>query len=339
MLSGAVWPAHPHPHKGECLSSWIVRCAQHNGLKAQTFCVQNFGHEHQIWNRDIDRLAPKWLLIAMAEKTGTAKSTTFKTTIKFYENRLYPKLHPASQLRWIIPLKLYHRQHNGFGQQYCPKCLAQDDEPYFRLMWRIAFYTFCPIHQTKLYDRCYACGAPVAFHRIEQGKPKKYSIERLDTCWRCDAILGEAPRLPFTIWHDGAYLQWNRLLNVVTREFINSGPLNFLKITMLHQICRLITSEHLSPNLHKYICDHSHHDYQQLEQNVPTFEQRDIEERHYVLELAWWLLGRTPAKLNAAIKNRALNISDLYRDLEDKKQPIIEMLSRPASRTFDIEIK
>ncbi|WP_321150951.1 TniQ family protein [Aeromonas jandaei] len=75
--------------------------------------------------------------------------------------------------------------HQGFGMQYCPLCLGEDKEPYYRLSWRLAFYTFCPRHQTLLLDRCHACGAPVAFHRIEQGRPRRYDTPSLNECWKC----------------------------------------------------------------------------------------------------------------------------------------------------------
>jgi len=175
MLSGNLWPAHPHPLPGESLSCLIVRTAHANGLKVQTFCDQAFGKDFQIWNRDIDRNAPDWLLNIMSGKAGTPIKQVRKTTFRLYEKRLFPILHTASHLRWVIPIKHRHRLNTGYAIQYCPQCLAEDETPYFRLAWRLALYTFCPKHRVMMADRCLHCGAPVAFHRIELGKPNPLS--------------------------------------------------------------------------------------------------------------------------------------------------------------------
>lgn len=96
MLTGKLWPAHPRPLPGEALSSWLIRCAHANGMKAQTFAVRNFGHERQIWNRDIDRLAPDWLLQIMSERTGTPLVQVQKMTALLFEGRFFELNMPAA---------------------------------------------------------------------------------------------------------------------------------------------------------------------------------------------------------------------------------------------------
>lgn len=46
----------------ELLSWWRVRLAHGHGLKVQIFYNLIFGNRHQVWSRDIDRLAPDWLV-------------------------------------------------------------------------------------------------------------------------------------------------------------------------------------------------------------------------------------------------------------------------------------
>ena len=98
MLSGELWPAHPHPYPGECLSSWIVRTAHHNGLKLQTFSDLVFGKNNQIWNRDIDRLAPGFVLQTMSNRASISLKEANKTTLKLYINRLFPALKPSGNI-------------------------------------------------------------------------------------------------------------------------------------------------------------------------------------------------------------------------------------------------
>ena len=334
MFTGTLWPAHPHPYQGECLSCWLVRCAHANGMKAQTFCDRAFGKEHQIWNRDIDRLAPEWLCNIMSEKTGTTKKATRRTTFKLYEKRLFPILHPASQLRWVIPLKLYHRKHLGYAMQYCPMCLTEDKEAYYRLQWRLALYTFCPKHRIYLHDRCHTCGAPVSFHRIEQGKYARYETETLDQCWQCESKLSEAERAPLEIWCKDSFKIWIRVLGVIDRQFINSGPINYDRLTLLHQICRLLVSPSLAPKLQHYICYKCRIEERALGKQKKPFEQRGIVERQYVLELAWWLVGCTQAKIRTTITARALKTSDITRDLSPVTKSLLSSLYFPQLPEF-----
>jgi hypothetical protein len=240
------WPAHPHPLLGECLSSWLVRIAHHNGLKAQTFCVNEFGHQRQIWNRDIDRLTPYFLLEWLSQKTGTRLYHTRQTTLIPFETRLFPKLNATGVLRWVLPLEIYHRKRKGYGMQYCPLCLAEDHEPYYRIYWRLALFTFCPKHRVSLHDRCWNCGADVAFHRIELGKPQIYEIETLDECWQCGVRLSQAPSEPIEVWHKTMFNMWSRILGTISRLFVNSGPINYKRLALLHQICKILSSHRLN---------------------------------------------------------------------------------------------
>lgn len=163
MFTGKLWPVHPHPYPDELLSSWLVRIAHANGEKVQSFCNHEFGTKHQIWNRDIDRLAPEWLLMALSERTATPIEKVRQTTLKRYEGILFDHSVSSGVEKWITPLKIYHRTRKSHGLQFCPECLKEDVEPYFRTQWRIAFHTFCPKHNVMLHDRCPYCGEPVIF--------------------------------------------------------------------------------------------------------------------------------------------------------------------------------
>ncbi|WDE03873.1 TniQ family protein [Thalassomonas viridans] len=319
MLTGNLWPAHPHPYKGECLSSWLLRCAHHNGLKAQTFCVRVFGNSRQVWNRDIDRQAPAWLLDKLIQKTATAPERAKQTTLALYEKKLFSERSLSGQLRWVTPLKIYHRKYTGYGMQYCPFCLAEDNEAYFRLAWRLAFYTYCPMHKVLMHDRCFSCGADVAYHRLELGKPAIYKVDSLSECWKCGENLKYTPVKPCNYWHAGTFNKWNTLLAIVNRGMMNSGAFKYGRLDIIHQLCKLIVSRRLAPTLQAYLCGKTRQPFINLVQSRLPFEQRDIAERHYVLGLAWWLRERWPGKLKEAVKLKALVCNELYRDLEDMK--------------------
>src|SRR6185369_12897990 len=90
MLSGKVWPAHPKPLQDELLSSWIVRVAEANVIKLQTLSWMLFGNGQSPWNRDIDRNAPRWLIEALSQHTGSNYWEVFHTALVTYRGRLYP---------------------------------------------------------------------------------------------------------------------------------------------------------------------------------------------------------------------------------------------------------
>lgn len=312
MLSGKLWPAHPHPYKGECLSSWIVRTAHHNGLKIQTFGRFALNKRYELWNRDIDRFAPDSLLAEMSTKTGTKLDLVNKTTLNLFEGRLFNKKSLSGVLRWITPLSLKHRLHNGYGMQFCPQCLAEDKEPYFRIGWRVAFYTFCPKHMVMMHDRCNHCDVPVSFHRIELGKHHALDAPDLSICWKCENSLAEARATPVNVWHQNVFERWRWKLGVIDRSFVNSGPTAIERLHLLHQLCRLIASSSVAPELQKYLCDKTGKKYLSLQHTKVAFEKRSLCERSYILELAWWFIEKFPRKIDEAIRQKVFRNGFLY---------------------------
>lgn len=315
MLSGELWPAHPHPYPGECLSSWIVRTAHHNGLKVQTFSDVSFGKHNQIWNRDVDKLAPKFVLQTMAKRSGVSLKLANKTTLNLYVNRLFLKTKPSGVLRWVNPLVLHHRKHTACGMQYCPMCLSEDKEPYFRIAWRLSLYTFCPIHKVIMKDRC-QCGASVNFHRVELGKPDLIDVATLDECWECSSKLSDVPTRTIDLKPKSIFSIWNRVIGVIQRGFINSGPVNYDRLILLHQLCKIISSKRFNYDIQRYICDKSGIPFSVIS-NHRYIEQHDVNERHYVLKLAWWLLGNSVSKLQESLNKGAIVHNYLYRDTSE----------------------
>lgn len=186
-LSGNLWPIHLKPLPDELLSSWLVRLAHGHGLKLQTFSSLVFGRDRSIWNRDIDMLAPDWLLSRLAECTGASVHEVFDTSLKSYEGVLYEHHQPNGFTKWILPLGVYHRMRRGHGLQFCPRCLAEDSEPYFRKRWRLALSTMCTKHGCYLLDACPQCASPLAPHRTDmQGRQYFPEAELNAYCWKCN---------------------------------------------------------------------------------------------------------------------------------------------------------
>jgi hypothetical protein len=194
-LTSPLWPIRYKPLPDELLSCWLVRLAHGHGLKVQTFCNLIFGNRYQVWNRDIDRLAPTWLVDELCRRTGTSAEMAWNTTLRTYEGLLYSKFRMSGALHWILTLKMYHRKREGFGLQFCPTCLADDAIPYFRKSWRVAFNTVCTRHGTMLLDRCPTCDVAAVPHRLDMAKPDAMEIAPLSYCHSCGFDLRNAPTL------------------------------------------------------------------------------------------------------------------------------------------------
>lgn len=102
-----------------------------------------------------------------------------------YENILYERHNHFGPTSWIMPVGIYHRRRRQFGLQFCPRCLAEDEEPYYRRRWRLAFVIVCERHHILLHDRCPKCEEPINFHRNEMGNYRKFVADSLTICHAC----------------------------------------------------------------------------------------------------------------------------------------------------------
>lgn len=184
--SPPLWPVHPHPLPDELLSSWMIRLARGNGFKVHNFYAEFFGRERQVWNRDIDHLAPAWLIESLAARTGTPLERVRLTTLRAFESFAFERFNEVGVTRWVLPLGVFHRTRRAHGQQFCPLCLAGDAEPYLRRSWRLALVVICTRHGVLLQDRCPQCASPVTPHRSDMaarnGLSEKTTILHCSKC-------------------------------------------------------------------------------------------------------------------------------------------------------------
>jgi len=319
-LTSSLWPIHYKPLPDELLSCWLVRLAHGHGMKSQTFCNVIFGNRIQIWNRDIDRLAPSWLLDELSRRTGTSSEAVLNTTLRTYEGLLYRQFRLSGALHWILVLKMYHRKQEGHGLQFCPTCLAEETTPYFRKSWRIAFNTVCTHHGTMLLDRCPKCSVAVAVHRLDISRSVDVEFTPLSFCHICGFDLRDAPAAE-PISYDAAttalLLEANRTFDVGG----NSSPeWNWGRYSVMHQLCRLMTSRYKHVSLRQFVLDQVGIRDTPLAKGHISFEMRSIEERHHLAQLAAWLLVDTDRRLTEAWRAHAVRYSVLMKDFID--QPI-----------------
>jgi hypothetical protein len=345
-LTKDILPARSRPRPGELLSSWLIRLAMAHGIKLHTFCTLLFG-KRSIWSRDIDKCADDRILTTLARRTGTPLERARMTTLASYEGALYERHNALGNTPWIMPLGIYHRVRRMHGTQYCPACLAEDKEPYFRCEWRLAFVTVCTSHRRLLLDACPCCDAPINFHRDELGERSKQVATGMARCFRCKFDLRAASSLaPQDICCDSIDYQ-SKLTKAITDGWIDLGSdqivYAILYFPVLRQLMKLLAARR-GDKLLTALC---------REIGVPPFSphfttgKADIEslrvvERHQLKALAAYLLENWAERfLRICLPGRVWS-STLLRDFESAPfwywSVVHDHLYRTSYCATDVEI-
>lgn len=323
-----ILPAHPKPYFDELLSSWLIRLAHTNGLKVQTFCHLLFPN-FEIWNRDIDRHAPDFVIETLAEKTGSTAEQIHATTLNFFQGKLFDNNKLSAQLSWISSLKAHHRKRQHHGIAFCPQCLADDETAYFRKSWRIAMHTFCPIHQIMLHDCCPQCGTYIAFHRQELGKPHIHTFTELKYCWQCEFDLSQSLK-ETAVFHDSEMAtQWAKWLEQFSDPNCVFRQPERDKLKILHRFVVISTSQRLAPNLYAYLCQQTQQTPLNLDRSQKIiWESRRLPERHSTVYACMWLLQNYPYNLIRAWQDKAVQYNHLLKDFRDCPDDFQQMVSQ-----------
>lgn len=219
-LSGALLPVHLQPKDDELLSSWIIRLAHAHGIKVQTMSAMLFGQNTNIWNRDLDQLAPLEDLKILSTVSGAPFDRIEQTTLRSLEGTLFEHHTPNGMCRWIIPIGIFHRSRRRPGLMFCPKCLQDDSEPFFRRTWRLAFATLCTKHHCYLLDTCPNCKSPLAPHRSDMQSRAVFPVAGFNVCcWKCGFDYRNENGLLHSLPEELSVTFQTKLENAVTNGF------------------------------------------------------------------------------------------------------------------------
>lgn len=299
-LPEGLWPIHTKPLPDELLSSWLIRLAHAHQLKAETLCSDLFGHQSTIWNRDVDRLAPEWVLTGLCRATGTALSNAKTTTLPSLAGQLSESVSPGGFSPWIIPLGIFHRSRLRPGLMYCPVCLAEEHGRYYRRLWRIAWATVCIKHRCLLQDTCPACTAPIAPHRTDMsGRGFIPTLSTLISCHACQYMLPQQAATPA----DNGLVTFQALLeNALTQGFTDlAGNPSLHSVLFFNGLRALLTGGLRAMGRN----DPTH------KGRNPTFESRPLLERRKGIQLLRHWLDRWPHTFQAEIIRLGFRYSEL----------------------------
>lgn len=266
-------------------------------MKVQTYCQSVFGRERAIWNRDIDKSAPEALLDQMCELTSATKEQAYQSTLRSFEGGVYEHHNPCAYTKWLLPLGIYHRTRKGFGLMYCPLCLKEDVEPYFRKQWRLAFHLVCDRHGTLMCDRCPSCGAAVVYFRRELGRRSEIDGGEITLCHACGFDLRFAPAFDPPA-PDGQVLAMLRSL-IMFRDlgwwFAGARHIAYshLYLDVLHHLAALIGSRK-GWKLREEVERQTRCSLPERSVGNIKLEMRPFWERYWMVLLAFWVLQDWP---------------------------------------------
>ena len=329
-LTSSLWPIHTKPLPDELLSCWLIRLAHGHGLKVQTFCNLVFGNKRQVWNRDIDRLAPEWLIDELVARTGTPHEVAYNTTLRPYEGWLFAKFRESGSLSWILTLKMYHRKRQGFGLQFCPQCLREDETPYYRRRWRVVFNVLCAQHNVWMQDRCPSCKSGVAFHRIEMGRPTAKSVDSLSLCHACRFDLRDAPIQIYdeTETDEHGYLARVCLDAIRYPSLADDSPASRDSLAVMRQFCKLVGSERPKVKLREFIDEASGGEPTRFVASREPIETRPQDERIEILLQAGWMMADVEERVRRAWTARAIRYNHLLREFANPPPWFVALAGR-----------
>lgn len=183
-----LWPIHPKPNDDELLSSWITRIATANQLKTADFCSLALPGSRTTL-KEIDRTHLPELMQVLADKTGTPIEHIRETSLLVDEGYVF-LYRQYGATEWILPTA---NEGVNKGLAFCPQCLTDDAEPYYRKSWRFAFNPVCPIHRTLLMQCCPRCKTP--HHFLNSARPM-IGRSPIITCRRCKADIRAVTNIP-----------------------------------------------------------------------------------------------------------------------------------------------
>lgn len=309
--STLLWPVHIKPKGGELLSSWLVRLSTAHGLKPYVFLSAIWSPN--LWNhRDVDRITNQAFFNLIAERTGTTSHDVQATSLTEYQGRLFETSTPGGITPWLIPRdNILIWKPLYFGLQYCPFCLLEDEEPYFRRQWRLAFVVFCVKHKAPLLDRCTKCSRAINFYLNAQNKGGE-AAGPLITCFNCKFDLREAVS-------QVNYIYGTKILNF-QRVLLESAEQTWADIPWVGQLYSLMFFEGLRNLAYALVARHptikhflsialEYYGIQAATPQLPrkaTFESLEIDTRRAVILVMEKLLSNWPNEfLNF---NKAINV-------------------------------
>lgn len=333
--AGLKFPLRLRPLEDELLSSWLIRLAILHRTMPMTFTNLYLPHtKNMLWSSDLDLQADDRLFAELSVKAaGIPVEVLHAMTLRSYEGYLFEQVHGRTgATQFISPLGMRGRRATLPGLRFCPQCLRDAPQPYFRKTWRLSLVTVCPVHGCYLRDRCPHCSTPhTPYIACREG--------RMTDCFKCRKSLlsAKAVVVPASDELVGVTLC---LLKALSDGFVVIGakPIySHLYFRVLHHILRMLMSRKLEDKL----WDEDSPAFNSRRSRA--FERMTIPDQARMVEKAAWLLDEWPGRFVDACQRQRILSSVLLHDLEIAPfwywDVVMRELYRPDRGMTDEEIR
>ncbi|QTG17052.1 TniQ family protein (plasmid) [Agrobacterium tumefaciens] len=174
------WPINVSPQPDELLSSWLHRLAYANGVAPRAF-ARVFGLGSGMWSPSIDLRPSSDVKNVLCANAGIS-----------HDQILEMSLTSGLPMELLLPLRNSGRRGTSTWLQFCPRCLAGDEHPYFRRSWRLATKVSCGDHRSGLRDRCPSCQRRMEAYGQSKLVPQHF-------CAHCGFDLRKASRVIISV--------------------------------------------------------------------------------------------------------------------------------------------
>lgn len=193
---------------GESLSSWRQRVGIANGYHLFPL----FGELRRI---DHDWGAHDSAMLCLKEASHLTTERLSSMSLFSMEGRVFTRTLGRSHPPWVLQPG-YTRSGPAAGPVYCPQCLSDDDQPFFRLIWRLGIVTSCPVHGCEIMDACWHCSAKIWPHGAAVGRLFAADAIPLQECPYCRADLRAVTPL--------------RMDSMISRQLISASVFTSIRI-------------------------------------------------------------------------------------------------------------
>ncbi len=191
---------------------------------------------NKLWANDVDLQAEEELLQTLSFKSSIPAETLRSMTLKSYEGYLFERLYPmCGGTPFMLPMGMRGRQSRLPGLRFCPRCLQEEERPYFRKKWRLSFSTACLRHMCFLQERCPICQAPVNIYRKPLGIESPCSYKCGCHYRNVDVELIDSDSYGLKAL--------SRMYNILDNGFVMLGdsPVHsFLFFSVIHQLSKVV---------------------------------------------------------------------------------------------------
>ncbi len=287
--------------------------AQGNCGRVHPFC-HTVWPSVQIWTRDIDTFAPTELIADMATMTGVSNHVAENTTLRRFEGILYEKVNTSGPTSAINRVGVYHRTRKLPGLQWCPACLREDENPYFRQHWRLVLFSTCHIHKSILSCLCPECSSPAVPFRTEG--------QLCHNCGHDRRKIKKVPARKEVLQLEKYFLNGLNGHEVYLQHGVNIHP--YIYFAIVRRLQQLLASNKRSDRLRTILNNHLNTRIKLKIRNTSNYPNiLTSKERHDISFMLSKLLDQWPDKFIDYCKQAGMYWTWITKDLDQRDVPYL----------------